>query len=88
MADDNARIEQFQKLANVVPYIELGHFSLGRAYLDAGRHADALRPHRGRRDRTQNGTDDRERADATTGHAWVRPPNCRYPGSRGRDVPG
>ncbi len=36
MADLNARIEQFRKMADADPNNELGHFSLGRAYLDAG----------------------------------------------------
>jgi Fe-S cluster biosynthesis and repair protein YggX len=42
MADINARIEQFRKMAEADPDNELGHFSLGRAYLDAGRDADAV----------------------------------------------
>jgi len=36
MADVNTRIEQFRKMAEDDPTNELGHFSLGRAYLDAG----------------------------------------------------
>ena len=36
MADVNARIEQFRKMADADPNNELGHFSLGRAYLEAG----------------------------------------------------
>jgi Fe-S cluster biosynthesis and repair protein YggX len=36
MADTNARIEQFKKMANDDPNNELGHFSLGRAYLEGG----------------------------------------------------
>jgi Fe-S cluster biosynthesis and repair protein YggX len=36
MADLQARIEQFQKMAQADPENELGHYSLGRAYLDAG----------------------------------------------------
>jgi Fe-S cluster biosynthesis and repair protein YggX len=44
VADANleARIEQFRKMANDDPNNELGHFSLGRACLDAGRDADAV----------------------------------------------
>lgn len=37
-----SRIEQFQKMASDDPNNELGHFSLGRACLDAGRDADAI----------------------------------------------
>jgi Fe-S cluster biosynthesis and repair protein YggX len=36
-----ARIEQFKKMAEADPDNELGHFSLGRAYLDAGKYAEA-----------------------------------------------
>src|SRR5260370_24546289 len=43
MTDVNSRIEQFRKMAEADPDNELGHFSLGRAYLDAGYHADAIR---------------------------------------------
>lgn len=44
MADANleSRIEQFRKMAGDDPNNELGHFSLGRAYLDAGRDAEAV----------------------------------------------
>lgn len=42
MADVNARIEQFQKMAEADPTNELGHFSLGRAYYDAGRDEEAV----------------------------------------------
>ena len=44
MADANleSRIEQFRKMAGDDPDNELGHFSLGRAYLDAGRDAEAI----------------------------------------------
>jgi Fe-S cluster biosynthesis and repair protein YggX len=42
MADANARIEQFKKMAEADPTNELGHFSLGRAYADAGMHKDAV----------------------------------------------
>jgi Fe-S cluster biosynthesis and repair protein YggX len=36
MADIHTRIEQFKKMASDDPNTELGHFSLGRAYLEAG----------------------------------------------------
>lgn len=36
MTDLNARIEQFRKMAEADPNNELGHFSLGKALLDAG----------------------------------------------------
>jgi Fe-S cluster biosynthesis and repair protein YggX len=42
MADTNVRIEQFQKMAADDPNNELGHFSLGRAYLDADIHDGAI----------------------------------------------
>jgi Fe-S cluster biosynthesis and repair protein YggX len=35
------RIEQFRKMAESNPTDELGHFALGRAYLDAQMHAEA-----------------------------------------------
>ena len=38
----NERLEQFRKMAADDPNNELGHFSLGRAYLDAGMAADAI----------------------------------------------
>ncbi|NOX58151.1 MAG: tetratricopeptide repeat protein [Planctomycetes bacterium] len=38
------RIEQFQKMAEADPENEMGHFSLGKAYLDAGRFAEAIAP--------------------------------------------
>jgi Fe-S cluster biosynthesis and repair protein YggX len=41
MTDIDTRIEQFRKMANDDPANELGHFSLGRAYLEAGRAAEA-----------------------------------------------
>jgi Fe-S cluster biosynthesis and repair protein YggX len=41
MTDTDARIEQFRKMANDDPQNELGHFSLGRALLDAGRPDEA-----------------------------------------------
>jgi Fe-S cluster biosynthesis and repair protein YggX len=42
MPDIDMRIEQFKKMANDDPDNELGHFSLGRAYLDAGNYDAAL----------------------------------------------
>ncbi|MGA3067415.1 MAG: Fe(2+)-trafficking protein [Tepidisphaeraceae bacterium] len=39
---DSARIEQFRKMAEADPENELGHFSLGKAYLDAGNSAGAI----------------------------------------------
>jgi Fe-S cluster biosynthesis and repair protein YggX len=42
MADHAARIEQFRKMAEADPNNELGHFSLGRALLDAGDDAGAI----------------------------------------------
>ena len=41
-ADTASRIEQFKKMAEADPSNELGHFSLGRAYLDAGQYEDAV----------------------------------------------
>jgi len=35
MTDPQTRIEQFRKMAEADPQNELGHFSLGRAYMDA-----------------------------------------------------
>lgn len=40
--DAQQRIEQFEKMAQADPTNELGHFSLGKAYLDAARPADAV----------------------------------------------
>ena len=42
MAQTNSRLEQFQKMANDDPTNEVAHFSLGREYLAAGRHSEAL----------------------------------------------
>lgn len=42
MADLDTRIDQFRKMANDDPGNELGHFSLGRALVDAGRDAEAV----------------------------------------------
>lgn len=44
MTDQNQRIAQFQKMANDDPTNELGQFSLGKAYLEAGRPGDAVTP--------------------------------------------
>ena len=38
------RIEQFKKMAEADPQNEMGHFSLGKAYHDAGRFAEAIAP--------------------------------------------
>jgi Fe-S cluster biosynthesis and repair protein YggX len=42
----NSRIEQFRKMAEADPENELGHFSLGRALLDAAQYEDALKSFR------------------------------------------
>jgi len=42
MSDQTARIEQFRKMAEADPKNELGHFSLGKAYLDAGMNGPAI----------------------------------------------
>jgi len=42
MSEQGSRIEQFQKMAQADPDNELGHFSLGRAYEEAGRDAEAV----------------------------------------------
>lgn len=42
MSDISARIEHFTKMAEADPTNELGHFSLGRALMEANRPADAL----------------------------------------------
>jgi len=41
MADIHTRIDQFKKMATDDPNNELGHFSLGRAYLEAGIYDNA-----------------------------------------------
>ena len=43
MTDTAARIDQFRKMSEADPNNELGHFSLGRALLDAGQPADAAK---------------------------------------------
>ena len=40
--DQDQRIQQFKQMAEADPDNELGHFSLGKAYLDAGRFDDAI----------------------------------------------
>ena len=42
MSDTASRIDQFKKMAEADPNNELGHFSLGRAYLDAGQFEQAV----------------------------------------------
>lgn len=44
--DQDQRIAQFKQMAEADPNNELGHFSLGKAYFDAGRFADAVGPFR------------------------------------------
>ena len=41
---DQPRIQQFKTMAEADPNNELGHFSLGKAYLDAGRFDEAIAP--------------------------------------------
>jgi Fe-S cluster biosynthesis and repair protein YggX len=41
MSDIERRIAQFQNMAQADPENEMAHFSLAKAYYDAGRHADA-----------------------------------------------
>lgn len=43
MSELDARIDQFRKMADADPNNELGHFSLGRALLDAGNTAEAAK---------------------------------------------
>lgn len=40
----NPRIQQFKQMAEADPQNELGHFSLGKAYIEGGMHADAIGP--------------------------------------------
>ena len=42
MSETNERIERFRTMAEADPQNELGHFSLGRALMDAGRHGEAV----------------------------------------------
>jgi len=44
MSEINDRIERFKKMAEADPQNELGHFSLARAYMDAGQHTQAVEP--------------------------------------------
>ncbi|MBA4039804.1 MAG: hypothetical protein C0468_05720, partial [Planctomyces sp.] len=41
--DTATRIAQFENMAQADPTNEMAHFSLGKAYADAGRHAEAAR---------------------------------------------
>jgi Fe-S cluster biosynthesis and repair protein YggX len=41
MSDINDRIERFENMATADPTNDMAHFSLGSAYLDANRYADA-----------------------------------------------
>lgn len=42
--DPEVRIQQFRQMADADPENELGHFSLGKAFVEAERFADAIRP--------------------------------------------
>jgi len=42
MPENDARIEQFRNMAEADPNNELGHFSLGKAYLDSGQTKPAI----------------------------------------------
>jgi Fe-S cluster biosynthesis and repair protein YggX len=42
MADTNERIQRFRNMAEADPGNELGHFSLGRAYMEVGRYPEAI----------------------------------------------
>ena len=42
MSESNARIDQFRKMASDDPNNELGHFSLGRALMDAGQFEEGV----------------------------------------------
>jgi len=42
--DAQTKITQFRQMAEADPDNELGHFSLGKAYLDAGQATDAVGP--------------------------------------------
>jgi Fe-S cluster biosynthesis and repair protein YggX len=42
MSENNDRIERFRTMAEADPQNELGHFSLGRALMDAGRYGEAV----------------------------------------------
>jgi len=42
--NEDPRISRFQQMVEADPENELGHFSLGKAYLEAGRFEDAVTP--------------------------------------------
>lgn len=42
MSDATARLDHFRKMANDDPNNEVGHYSLGKAYLEAGQHDNAI----------------------------------------------
>lgn len=42
--NEESRIAQFEQMTQADPDNELGHFSLGKAYLEAGRFEDAIGP--------------------------------------------
>ena len=42
--DADTRIQQFKQMSEADPDNELGHFSLGKAYIEAGRYEDAIAP--------------------------------------------
>ena len=44
MVDHAERIERFKYMTEADPTNELGWFSLGRAYLDAGQAPDSIQP--------------------------------------------
>lgn len=44
MAEIEERIARFKYMADADPNNELGHFSLGRAHMDAGQFAEAIEP--------------------------------------------
>lgn len=44
MTSDDPRIEQFKQMSEADPENELGHFSLGKAYLEAERFSEAITP--------------------------------------------
>lgn len=41
---EDPRIQQFQRMAEADPDNELGHFSLGKIYVETGRYQDAVTP--------------------------------------------
>jgi len=44
MSESTRRVEQFRQMAEADPNNELGHFSLGRAYLEDGQPKEAILP--------------------------------------------